>query len=167
MSERDALAKAVKGFPVRPDERPQTIGPAPNRQTSQFPEDPQWEELLFDYVKTFEGVEIGHSHISRDGGSRAFFLPQYSQLHGLQTQFLVDNEFAHIHEHPSSSLHAVLPSEIGQLVFEKKWGEQHPLAILGRISSTNHLLYGARNKQEAEQLKTLLRISYLFASNQW
>ena len=60
-----------------------------------------------------------------------------------------------------------MPAEIGQLVFEKKWGEQHPLAKLGRISSTNHLLYGARNKQETEQLKTLLRISYLFASKQW
>ncbi len=139
----------------------------PNRQTSQFPEDPQWEELLFDYVKTFEGIEVGHSHISGDGGSRAFFLPQYSHLRGVQTEFLVDNEFAHIHEHPSSSLHAVLPEEIGQLVFEKKWGEQHPLAKLGHISSTNHLLYGARNKQETEQLKTLLRISYLFASKQW
>lgn len=167
INEKKDLIKAVHAFPVRQDDRPQTTGPVPNRQVSQFPDNPKWEHLLFDYVKTFDGVEIGSSHIAGDGGSKAFFLPKYDYLQGFQIHFLIDNEFAHIHEHASSSLHAVLPEEVGDLVFEKKWGEQHPLAKLGNISHTNHLLYGARSQEETEQLKTLLRISYLFASDQW
>ena len=167
MTEKDRLTEVVNTFPARPDERPKTVGPVPNRQVSQFPKDPQWEEDLFAYIQTFDGIEIGPTHIAGDGGQRAFFLPQYNHLRGFQHRFLVDNEFAHIHNHESSSLHAVLPEEIGRLITEKKWGEPHPLAVLGHISNTNHLLYGARNKQETEQLKVLLRISYLFASGQW
>lgn len=116
------LTEVVNTFPTRPDERPKTVGPVPNRQVNQFPEDPQWEEDLFAYIQTFDGIEVGPTHIAGDGGQRAFFLPQYNHLLGFQHRFLVDNEFAHIHNHESNSLHAVLPEEIGRLITEKKWG---------------------------------------------
>ncbi|MCC7007041.1 MAG: hypothetical protein IT497_10430 [Ottowia sp.] len=167
MSEKINLTETVSLFPHRLDERPKTVGPAPNRQVSQFPEDRQWEDILFAYVKAFPGVEVDATHIGGDGSEKAFFLPQYQHLKGFQNKFLVDNEFAHIHKHESSSLHAVLPIEIGQIITDKKWGEPHPLSLLGEVSETNHLLYGARNAQETQQLKVLLRISYLFATNNW
>lgn len=167
MNEKQKLTEAVRAFTERSEARPETFGPAPNRQTSQFPDSDQWEEALFAYVNTFEGVTVGNSHISGDGGYRAFFLPKYDNLRGLQEQFLVDNEFAHIHSHNSRCMHAVLPPEIGALVESKKWGEKHPLAKMGIAGSTNHLLYGARDQRETEQLKALFRISYLFANQQW
>jgi len=167
LTEKQKLKEQVNNFPERKDARPETFGPAPNRQVSQFPDSNEWEEDLFNHIKTFAGIEVGHSHISGDGGYRAFFLPEYDQLHGPSEQFVVDNEFGHIHDHESRSLHAVLPPEIGEIVYQKKWGEQHPLAKMHIAGSTNYLLYGARNKGENEQLKVLLRISYLHASKQW
>ena len=166
-SEKETLSAAVNAFPSRNEERPETFGPAPNRQISQFPESNEWEEDLFAYVQTFAKIEVGHSHISDDGGYRAFFLPAYDNLHGPSEQFIIDNEFGHIHEHESRSMHIVLPPEIGKIVFEKKWGEQHPLAKLKYAGSSNYLIYGARNAAENEQLKVLMRISYLHASKQW
>lgn len=167
VSEKETLSAAVNTFPSRKDDRPETFGPAPNRQVSQFPESDEWEEDLFAYVQTFAKIEVGHSHISGDGGYRAFFLPAYDNLNGPSEQFIIDNEFGHIHEHESRSMHIVLPPEIGNLVFEKKWGEQHPLAKLRYAGSSNYLIYGARNAAENEQLKVLMRISYLHASKQW
>lgn len=167
LTQKQKLTKQVNNFNERKDARPETFGPAPNRQVSQFPDGNEWEEDLFSYVKTFAGIEVGHSHISGDGGYRAFFLPEYAQLQGPSEQFVIDNEFGHIHEHESRSLHAVLPPEIGEMVYQKKWGEQHPLAKMRIAGSTNYLIYGARNKEENDQLKVLLRISYLHASKQW
>ena len=166
-SEKETLSAVVNAFPTREDDRPETFGPAPNRQISQFPESGKWEEELFAYVQTFAKIEVGHSHISGDGGYRAFFLPAYDNLHGPSEQFIIDNEFGHIHDHESHSMHIVLPPEIGKIVFEKKWGEQHPLAKLKYAGSSNYLIYGARNAAENEQLKALMRISYLHASKQW
>jgi len=166
-SEKETLSAAVNAFSARKDDRPETFGPAPNRQVSQFPESDEWEEELFTYVKTFAKIEVGPSHISGDGGYRAFFLPAYQNLSGPSEQFIIDNEFGHIHDHESHSMHIVLPPEIGKIVNEKKWGEQHPLAKLRYAGSTNYLIYGARNTTENEQLKVLMRISYLHASKQW
>jgi len=166
-SEKETLSAAVNAFPSRKDDRPETFGPAPNRQISQFPESGEWEEELFAYVQTFAKIEVGHSHISGDGGYRAFFLPAYDNLTGSSEQFIIDNEFGHIHDHESRSMHIVLPPEIGNMVFEKKWGEQHPLAKLRYAGSSNYLIYGARNTAENEQLKVLMRISYLHAGKQW
>ena len=166
-SEKETLSAAVNAFPTRKDGRPETFGPAPNRQISQFPESGEWEEELFAYVQTFAKIEVGHSHISGDGGYRAFFLPAFDNLHGPSEQFIINNEFGHIHDHESRSMHIVLPPEIGKIVFEKKWGEQHPLAKLKYAGSSNYLIYGARNVAENEQLKVLMRISYLHASKQW
>ena len=166
-SEKETLSAAVNAFPARKENRPETFGPAQNRQISQFPESGEWEQELFAYVQPFSKIEVGHSHISGDSGYRAFFLPAYDNLHGLSEQFIIDNEFGHIHDHESRSMHIVLPPEIGKIVFEKKWGERHPLAKLKYAGSSNYLIYGARNVAENEQLKVLMPISYLHASKQW
>lgn len=164
---KEALTAAVQSFPARVEAKPATTGPAPHRQADQFPDSSSLEASLLAHVKTFPGIVVGESHISGDGGYLAFFLPQYAGLSGASQHFLIDNEFAHIHEHKSISLHAVLPPEIGAVVAEKKWGEQHPLAAYRITTTANYMLFGARDEAENEQLKTLLSISYMYANGMW
>lgn len=164
-NEQNELTGLVRAFPNRIGEKPKTTGPAPHQQRSQYPETEKYADALHDYVTSFEGVENGVSHIG-DGGLRAYFIAG-SASSGFSERFLVDNEFAHIHRHGSHSLHLVLPPDIGEITDKKGWTEGHPLAVAGRIPRTNHLLFGARNQSELEVAQVLMRISYLYASQQW
>jgi hypothetical protein len=166
MRNKTELIALVNNLAIREGSRPTTIGPAPHTQTNQFPEYEKYGDALFDYVMQFPNVENGISHIG-DGGLRAFFIPSAKHTTGFTENFLVDNEFAHIHRHGSHSLHAVLPKEIGKIIEEMKWGENHPLSIATKIPATNYMLYGSRNEAELDVQKTILEISYLFATKQW
>ncbi len=166
MKNKNELLAIVENVTDRDGERPTTIGPAPHTQTNQFPTLEKYADELFNYVMQFEQVQHGMSHIG-DGGLRAFFITSEKNTRGFTENFLVDNEFAHIHRHESHSLHAVLPKEIGKIVEAKKWGEQHPLSIAGKIPETNFMLYGIRNDYELDIQKTIMEISYLYATNQW
>lgn len=98
-NEKAALTAAVEAFGVRAEGRPRTTGPVPHTQWDQLAEDHKWEDELFEYVKTFDGVYVARGHI--EGSPRAFFLTQFKNLRGklFENQFMIDNEFAHIHEH--------------------------------------------------------------------
>jgi hypothetical protein len=163
--EKQELIKFIETLTNRIGEKPKTIGSAPHTQTDQFPENISFADDLDTYVMTFENVKNGISHIG-DGGLRAYFI-ETDNNEGFNEKFLVDNEFAHIHRHGSHSLHITLPTEIGLITDTKGWTEKHPLAVAGRIPKTNHMLFGARNNEELEISKKLLRISYLFATKQW
>jgi hypothetical protein len=166
MTDYNQLKEFINNLKERQGERPKTVGPAPHTQIDQYPDKGKFADDLFEFVVGFPDVQNGISHIG-DGGLRAFFILSENHRHGLSDHFLVDNEFAHIHKHGSHSLHVVLPFEIGKTIEAKKWGENHPFAIEGRIPETNFMLYGARNADELEVQKKLLEISYLFATNQW
>jgi hypothetical protein len=166
MKSKTELIDFINNLPIRHGDRPTTIGPAPHTQTNQFPEFNKYGDALFDYVMQFPNVENGISHIG-DGGLRGFFIPSAKHIKGFTEYFLVDNEFAHIHRHSSHSLHAVLPVDMGKIIEDKKWGENHPLSIAQKIPATNYMLYGTRNKGELEIQKIILEVSYLFATMQW
>jgi hypothetical protein len=163
--EKKELIAYLQALPNRNGDKPLTSGPVPHTQVNQFPNADEFSENLHKYIMTFQGVTNGPSHIS-DGGLRAYFIDQ-SKVEGLTPQFLVDNEFAHIHRHGSKSLHIVLPPDLGYEMDKKGWTENHPLAVANRIPETNYMLFGARNEEELELSKALLRVSYLFATNQW
>lgn len=162
--EKKELTTRVNALPNRIGEKPRTVGPAPHQQTSQYPETEAYADVLHGYIMSFERVKNGVSHIG-DGGLRAYFFEMDNNT-GFDEKFLIDNEFAHIHRHGSYSLHLVLPSEIGEITDRQGRTENHPLAVAGKIPSTNHMLFGARNQQELEVSKVLLRISYLYAIQQ-
>ncbi len=164
-SEKDKLTDFIINLKNREGEKPVTHGPAPHQQIDQFPTKTDFSDDLHLYIMTFKGITNGESHIG-DGGLRAYFIKDDSNQ-GFEKRFLVDNEFAHIHRHESKSLHVALPAEIGQVTDQKGWTENHPLAVMGRIPNTNFMLFGARNKEELDASKFILRISYLHATNQW
>ncbi len=164
-TEKIKLIEFLEAMPNRDCQRPLTIGPAPHTQTNQFPNTDDYADVLHQYIMTFDGVTNGTSHIG-DGGLRAYFIEK-NNSNGFTEKFLVDNEFAHIHRHGSKSLHIVLPPDLGAAMDKKGWTENHPLAVAGRIPETNYMLFGARSKQELELSKALLRISFLFSTNQW
>lgn len=165
MTEQDKITTFLKHIPRRIGTKPVTIGPAPHTQTNQFPDNDAFASLLDEYIMSFDGVVNGESHIG-DGGLRAYFVKS-DNTKGFSPNFLIDNEFAHIHRHGSKSLHIVLPPELGKEMEMKGWTENHPLAVANRIPTTNFMLFGARSQEELEISKALVRVSYLFATNQW
>jgi Family of unknown function (DUF5519) len=164
-AEKSAILDFLKSVPNRNGVKPITIGPAPHTQTNQFPENDDFAEVLHHYIMTFDGVTNGTSHIG-DGGLRAYFIDK-DKSSGFTQNFLVDNEFAHIHRHGSKSLHIVLTPDLGKEMDKKGWTENHPLSKANQIPETNFMLFGARNLEELEISKALLRLSFLFASNQY
>ncbi|KAL0480715.1 hypothetical protein AKO1_007025 [Acrasis kona] len=165
-SDKQNLTKFIQDLEDRSDGRPNTSGPVPHTQQSQFPEVESHTDSLFQYVMKFEGVVNGKSHIG-DGGERAFFIEKATNSGFGNPRFIIDNEFGHIHRHGSLSLHIALPHDIGVALEKKNWTEQHPLGKLGRIPNTNFMLFGARNERELEVSQNILHISYLWASNKW
>jgi hypothetical protein len=159
------LANFIQDLPQRDGERPYTTGPVPHTQQDQFPNTDDFAEQLNQHILGFEGVSKGLSLIS-SCGPRAYFIDK-SKLHNTPLQFLIENEFAHIHSHSSKSLHLVLPRALGLALEKKGWTENHPLAVANYIPETNFMLFGARNQEELEIYKKLLRVSYLYATKQW
>jgi hypothetical protein len=143
--------------------KPQTKGPAPHQQTTEFPTSDVYARQLHEYAVGLAGVANGESRIG-DGGLSAFFLSEIKS-EGSSPRFLIENEFAHIHADRSHSLHLVLPTAVGLELQEKGWTEQHPLGGAGAIPDTNFILYGARNAQELNISKLILEQSWVFASN--
>jgi hypothetical protein len=82
---------------------------------------------------------------------------------GWTSHFLIDNEFAHIHADESHGLHLVLPNELGLILEGKGWTEQHPLGRAGAIPNTNFMLFGARDEDELEISRMILKESWDFA----
>jgi hypothetical protein len=154
----------LKELPSRNGPKPQTEGPAPHRQVSQWPDTPAYAKQLHEFAVALPGVTNGVSHIG-DGGLSAFFLADVV-AQGWSAHFLIDNEFAHIHADGSHSLHLALPHEVGLMLAEKGWAEQHPLSEAGNIPNTNFMLFGARNAEELEVSKLLLEQSWDFARKQ-
>jgi hypothetical protein len=163
--EKNKLLTILSSCPNREGEIPKTIGPAPHTQTNQFPSSDDFADQLHQYIMTFDGVINGESHIG-DGGLRAYF-NENNKNRGFTKNFLIDNEFAHIHRHGSKSLHIVLPPDIGQEMDKKGWTENHPLSVAKHIPETNFMLFGARTIEELKISKVLLRISFLYSTNQW
>ena len=151
----------LEELPRRNGLRPKTKGPAPHRQVSQWPNTRDHAERLHEFAVSLPGVSSGLSHIG-DGGLSAFFLAD-AVAQGWTPHFLIDNEFAHIHSDRSHSLHLVLPHELGVMLADKGWTEQHPLSVAGTIPNTNFMLFGARKTEEFEVSKLVLMQSWDFA----
>jgi hypothetical protein len=163
--EKNELIAYLQALPNRDGDRPLTTGPVPHTQQNQFPDAENFADNLHQYTMTFQGVSNGPSYIS-NCGSKAYFVNK-NNTETSPLQFLIGNEFAHIHSHGSKSLHLALPTDLGHALEQKGWTENHPLAVANRIPETNYMLFGARNEEELAVSKVLLRVSYLFATNQW
>jgi phospholipase/carboxylesterase len=141
--------------------KPHTIGSKAHDQMNQHPFDEKYALELHDFILSFENVVKSKSDLGV-GSENAFFISS-SGATGESEYFLHDNEFAHIHDGESQSLHLVLPPEVAVIAGKNGWIEKYPASKKSNI----YLLFGARNEYESTVSKKLIYISYLFATKQW
>lgn len=147
-------------LPPRAGHRPETTPCAPHEQISQNPN--QGTHLAFKKrAFDFPFVERRHSIISVPG-AEALWLP-HPHACGCKESFMVGNEFAHVHPAYDGSLHMMLPIECTRELFEKQWGEPHPMAATGMIPETAVMVFAPRDTPEIETVLKILATSYDFA----
>jgi len=77
--------------------------------------------------------------------------------------FLIDNEFAHIHNPPTGSMHLTLPDPLRALAMARRWVLPHPLAGKQGITPDNVFAFAPRSEEEVEVAKLLLSASHAYA----
>ena len=145
--------------PRRPGRRPTTSTVGPHRQLDQrSPEDISGE--LARRVIALDGVEEGVSQVSV-ASSRAIFLTDVLRESDPRTSLAPGQrlEPVHLHGIEDTSLHAVLPPEVGAEMVRLGWGEAHQYEDFG----TEFMIYGPRNAVELEIVMSLIQESLAFA----
>jgi hypothetical protein len=152
---------ALRSRPERAGPMPRMTPSNPQEQREQFPERWSLIEALADFAFALEGVEERETRIAPPG-SRALTLP-LSRASPNSEAFMVDLEFAHIHNPPIGSLHLTLPRPVRDLAVLKGWALRHPLAVQGVVSPDVVFVFAPRNDEELETVKLLLRASHAHA----
>jgi Family of unknown function (DUF5519) len=93
--------------------------------------------------------------------SRALYLPD-AHAAGPPEAFIDDHEFCHLHPLPEGSIHLTLPKILRAEVVRLGWGERHPIAEAG-ILTTLVTIYAPRNRQELSTALGLIVQSCRFA----
>lgn len=133
----------------------------PQEQLGQFPSDWRIIDQLTDYAFALPGVIEQPTRVAPDG-SRALTLEPSIAMN--RQTFMVDSEFAHIHNPPTGSMHLMLPAPVRTLAIEKRWGLRHPFAVRGIGPAAAFFVYAPRDVSELEWAKALLRVSHAWAS---
>ncbi len=132
----------------------------PQEQLDQFPSDWRVIDQLAAYAFALPDVVERPTRIAPDG-SRALNLAD--GVPADRTAFLVGREFAHIHNPPIGSMHAMLPEPFRSLAIDKGWVVRHPFAVRGTGPEGAVFIYAPRDMGELESAKLLLAISHAWA----
>ncbi len=95
-------------------------------------------------------------------GSRALTLDRQNATRDPHA-FMVDLEFAHIHNPPVGSMHLTLPANIRDAAIEKGWALRHPLAIRNVVSPNVTFVFAPCNEEELTWAKLFLEASHKHA----
>lgn len=162
MSSNALIAKLTKVAvlpPSRLGPRPHTPRALPHLQLDQLPPTGAMEELLN------RSLEIPHvrSKQSRMASPRSSALYLADEFAGGPPEaFIDDHEFCHLHPLPEGSIHLTLPFILLEEVVRLGWGERHPIAKAG-ILTTLVTVYAPRDCQELTAVLGLIAQSCQFA----
>jgi Family of unknown function (DUF5519) len=152
----------IEKLPSRKGTPPRMTPTNPQEQLEQFPDDWDVIEKLAAYAFSLARVVERPTHIAPPG-SRALTFNREDASHD-RNAFMVDLEFAHIHNPPAGSMHLTLPAEIRDAAIAKGWALRHPLAIRNIVSPDVTFVFAPRNDEELEWAKILLDASHFYAS---
>lgn len=150
----------LRAHPPRRGEPPRMSRATPQEQLEQFPEDWSVIEELIAFAFSLEGVLERETRIA-PAGSRALTLPLPSAADGCA--FLVDREFAHIHNPPIGSMHLTLPEPFRTAAIDKAWVVRHPFALTNPRARDAVFVFAPRDRTELAWAKLLLGISHAYA----
>ncbi|WP_300454914.1 luciferase family protein [Accumulibacter sp.] len=129
----------------------------PQEQLDQFPDDWSVIEELIAFAFSLEGVIEQETRIA-PAGARALTLPMPSPAD--RRAFLVDREFAHVHNPPIGSMHMTLPEPFRTAAIDKAWALRHPFAIVNPQALDAVFVFAPRDRAELAWAKLLLGISH-------
>lgn len=134
----------------------------PHIQLDQLPE----PEIMQDLVERCLTIPCILSKQSRmaSPGCHALCLADACAL-GPPDAFIDGHEFCHIHPALEGSIHLTLPKVLREEVVRLRWGEPHPIAYGGILTSLL-TVYGPRDRDEMDVVFELVRQSCHFAHGQ-
>ncbi len=159
----DDLSDFEQIFPRREGEKPETTTWEPQQQVNQHAPPEIWDELHRRFME-LPGITEGESLISVPNAV-AFFLDK-DLAKGPEQSFIIENEFAHIHPRPDSSLHLQLPLELAVYAISADWAILHTVSWLGLAPAETMMLFAPRDEEELEFVWSLCEESYRFACGQ-
>lgn len=134
----------------------------PQEQLEQFPSDWSVIERLVEFAFQLPNVVEAPTQIAPPG-SRALTL---STQHATPEReaFMIDLEFAHIHNPPIGSLHLTLPPVLRDIAISKGWALRHPFSVRGIASPDVVFVFAPRDTSELHAVKLLLSAAHAFAT---
>jgi len=148
-------------LPERTGETPRMTVGNPQEQLEQFPQSWSLVEQVLAFAFSLDRVIEAPTRIAPPG-SRALTLGQDDAVKN-RDAFLIDNEFAHIHNPPIGSMHLTVPSPLRELAMARHWVLPHPLAGKHGFTPDNVFAFAPRNESEVEIAKLLLSASHAYA----
>jgi len=139
--------------------RPRMQRALPHLQLDQLPPAETMEELV---ERSLE-IPCVRSKQSRmaSPNSHALYLDDEFAA-GPPEAFIDEHEFCHLHPLPEGGIHLTLPKILREEVVRLGWGERHPIAEAG-ILTTLVTVYAPRDRQEISTVLSLIVQSCQFA----
>jgi Family of unknown function (DUF5519) len=133
--------------------------PLPHVQLDQLPPAGSVEELMKLCLK-IPRVRSKQSRMASEASHALYLADAYAA--GPPEAFIDGHEFCHIHPLPEASIHLTLPKMVRDEVVRLGWGERHPIAEAG-ILTTLVTVYAPRDRQELSTVFDLIVQSCRFA----
>ena len=162
MSSNALIAKLTKVAvlpPSRLGPRPRTLRALPHLQLDQLPPAGAMEELLQRCLQ-IPHVRSRQSRMASPLCSALYLADEFAA--GPPEAFIDDHEFCHLHPLPQGSIHLTLPFILREEVVRLGWGERHPIAAVG-ILTTLVTVYAPRDGRELNAVLDLIEQSCQFA----
>jgi hypothetical protein len=161
MNTTQKILHQIKSLPLRQGHAPRMTPSNPQEQLEQFPSDWGLIEQLAAYAFELDSVVERPTQIAPPG-SRALTLSDHDATPDRHA-FMVDLEFAHIHNPPIGSMHLTLPQALRDVAIERGWALRHPLAVRGIVSPDVVFVFAPRDAAELAAAKLLLQASHAYA----
>lgn len=134
----------------------------PQEQLEQFPQNWKDIEQLIAFAFELPNVKEAPTQIAPPGSRALTLLPQ-DATHEREA-FMVDLEFAHIHNPPIGSMHLTLPPALREAALAKGWVLRHPLAVRGMVSPDVVFVFALRDESELPAAQLLLKAAHAYAT---
>lgn len=139
--------------------RPRMHRALPHLQLDQLPPADAMEELVERSLE-IPYVRSKQSRMACPGSHALYLADQFAA--GPPEAFIDDHEFCHLHPLPEGSIHLTLPKILRDEVVRLGWGERHPIAQAG-ILTTLVTVYAPRDRHELNAVLGLIVQSCEFA----
>lgn len=158
----DALKASLS--PPREGARPRMSSLLPHIQLDQWPSIRQVTDLI-NRARGLRDVICRQSRMASPG-TEAMALTDACDI-GPAEAFIDPPEFCHLRAPPRGGLILTLPPQALGAAIDRKWGEQHPVAITGALSPFLVTVYAPRDDRETAACLALVELSWKFARGEF